>query len=523
MFFNILLVLLTILTRFYGLKWGNGFFFHPDENNMAWAIERLSWNNLDPKFFAYGQFPLYLVYFTYQFLLFGLKGIVGGVPFGLAVYLLRFYSAIFSVLTVVVGYFLAKEVFGEKRQGQVYALLLIFTPGLIQMAHFGTTESILTFVALSTAYFSIKLLKTKCFKFILLLSLVCSIGFATKASAAIFFIAPALTIIIGFFRKQHALLKAFFSWFFLTILLTVFLSPYSFIKHRDFLGTLKYESEVALGIVSAFYTRQFVNTKPFLFQLTKIFPWTLGLPVFILFLLSFLYFLALWFRRKIKLLVICYLLLATCVPWFLFNGFLFTKWVRFVSPLFPFLTLPIVYLLKIMEKKMGRLIYCLILVCSLPGTIFMKVYFSNDIRLQATEWINNNFSEESIILSESGNVVDLPIGSRRNFEMTSFDFYTLDEETAKKEQLEVLIDEADYVLIPSRRVFANQGRLSSKFPYTFEYYQKLFLGSLGFIPLKEFKVFNNFEELLLGSDLTSEESWTVFDHPTIRIFVRGEN
>src|SRR4030042_5413900 len=47
--------------RFYNLNWDQGHFFHPDERNIAAAVSRISFfDQLNPKFFAYGRFPIYL-------------------------------------------------------------------------------------------------------------------------------------------------------------------------------------------------------------------------------------------------------------------------------------------------------------------------------------------------------------------------------------------------------------------------------------------------------------------------------
>jgi len=92
MFFEYFLLFLLLLTRLVRLNWGGDLFFHPDENNMAWAVERLAWPNLHPHFFAYGQFPLYLTYFSYQVWSFVLgKGSFQIVPFSKAIYLLRIF------------------------------------------------------------------------------------------------------------------------------------------------------------------------------------------------------------------------------------------------------------------------------------------------------------------------------------------------------------------------------------------------------------------------------------------------
>src|SRR3989344_2698590 len=60
----LVIFLFAALLRFYNLMWGDGFFFHPDEGNMARSISRMIWaKRLYPDFFAYGQLPLYIAYF----------------------------------------------------------------------------------------------------------------------------------------------------------------------------------------------------------------------------------------------------------------------------------------------------------------------------------------------------------------------------------------------------------------------------------------------------------------------------
>jgi hypothetical protein len=208
--------------------------------------------------------------------------------------------------------------------------------------------------------------------------------------------------------------------------------------------------------------------------------------------------------------------------WFLFNSFLFVKWVRFMTPILPFLVLLVVWLSKKIEdwtrgknyyRFLNRLIF---LICLLPGIFFLKIYFTPDIRIQTSRWLNKNLPDHSIILSEAGNVVDLPIVNEKNFEVINFDFYQLENNPLYQEQLKNLVGKADYILLPSRRVFANHSK--KNFPQIAEFYEKLFSGELSFVYFKEFKVFTPSEEALLGSDLNSEETWTVFDHPTIRLY-----
>jgi 4-amino-4-deoxy-L-arabinose transferase-like glycosyltransferase len=535
--FLFLLFLLALFTRFYRINWGGGFYFHPDENNMARSVSQLRLDNLNPHFFAYGQFPLYLAYAS------GIAAnLLGGhlllsVNFSQAIFWLRFWSALFSLLTVIIGYFLGKRLFKSKKLAWIYTILLIFAPGLIQAAHFGTTESLLTFILLALTYFSIRLFEEGLtLKDIILVGMLVGIGLATKISAALFLF--SLWGCFGLaFTQQKKRYRWLWGWLAVVFLSGIFLflfSPFYLLKWKEALPVLRYETDVARGRLLVFYTLQFVKSRPVLFQLIKIFPWVLGLPMYFLFLVALLY---LFFRglcllsyssgfRLLKSLIsnpwlIVYLF---WLPWFLFNAFLFSKWVRFMIPVVPFLILLIVELIKELEVRIEKrrsllfLLYGYLLLSVAPGILFLKVYFFPDTRVYASEWMSKNLPQDTIVLSESGNVVDLPLFGRKNFRVINFDFYHLEDSQERQEELDSLVQKADYILLPSRRVFANYIPLASQLPQTAEFYQKLFSGKLGFVLLKEFKIFNGWEEVLLGSDLTSEETWTVFDHPTIRLF-----
>ena len=95
--------------------------------------------------------------------------------------------------------------------------------------------------------------------------------------------------------------------------------------------------------------------------------------------------------------------------------------------------------------------------------------------------------------------------------MTNFDFYNLDSNPALQSQLPDLVPIADYILIPSRRIFMNQN--NHRFPYSQSYYQQLF-SPQQFRLLKTFSPAANF---ILNDEL-AEETWTVFDRPTVRLY-----
>src|SRR5215469_16902779 len=67
------LALLGLILRLYGLNWDQGNSFHPDERQILFHVTALAWPSslaqffdpvnspLNPHFFAYGSFPLYLL------------------------------------------------------------------------------------------------------------------------------------------------------------------------------------------------------------------------------------------------------------------------------------------------------------------------------------------------------------------------------------------------------------------------------------------------------------------------------
>ncbi|MCX7841378.1 MAG: hypothetical protein N2559_18240, partial [Anaerolineae bacterium] len=76
----VLLVILIVAAafRFYGLAWDSGYLFHPDERKILLVASELrlpanvleffsSDSPLNPKFFAYGSFPIYLLKITSVF------------------------------------------------------------------------------------------------------------------------------------------------------------------------------------------------------------------------------------------------------------------------------------------------------------------------------------------------------------------------------------------------------------------------------------------------------------------------
>ncbi|MBI5452737.1 phospholipid carrier-dependent glycosyltransferase [Candidatus Gottesmanbacteria bacterium] len=615
--------------------------------------------NLNPHFFAYGQFPLYLAYFSDQtssVILNSFQHLIGipkqvrddtfATSFPSAIFWLRFYSALASVLTVLLIYLISQSLIHNSKFSILAALMAAFSPGLIQSAHFGTTESLLTFFFLASIYLSIVILRpkaeesrtnvrkqvagsfaslrmTKEWKYLLLLSLVIGLAAGSKLTGLFFFIPPLTALIICINRATKkrggkwlsGLLGYWVIGLFLIISSIIFFiasSPYNLIDFPDFKSAVfGYEADVATGKYPAFYTKQFVDTIPIIFQVKKIFPYALGWPVFILgsigivlMTLKLLLKLILSIIQKVqsskfkvqKLRIRKYLdfdnldligiLILGFWIYFIPNAFLFAKWTRFMTPVLPLFAIFAGYFLSTLlssrpslrdlsqlrdfisdklrdsstslrfarNDKIGKLGYwvigLLVFISVLPGIAFISIYAHEDTRVTASKWIYQNIPNNSYILSETANVVDIPLGLtsplkspllegegkgevyKNNYTVISFDFYHLDKNQTLYNELINHLEKADYIFIPSRRIFINYMRLPKTYPLVTKYYQLLFSGALGFEKVTEI---TSFPQLSLSSpgrwpngllpgvrwefpDENAEETFTVFDHPVIRIY-----
>jgi hypothetical protein len=525
-----------------GLSWGLPHALHPDEMNMVIAMMGLECPTLsdiascmNPHFFAYGQPPLYIGYVLVWIMKLFTGNLASTMSYSEATIALRFLAAICSLITVWFMWKIVKELgvkskeLGKKMQIITFFIIAIFTPGLIQFAHFGTTESMLMACYTAITYYLLnenenenENEKWKMEK----LAVIAGVAIATKVSSVLFL----ATIIISYFvnsiyymrqgRDSIALfvrsrmtktIKNLLMLFGIVAVTALILSPHSIINWHDFVSTISYESAVGMGNVKVFYTNQFENTVPIIFQFMHIFPYSLGFWQVLAFIIGFI---ILPYNRQFNTLRLAFLV------FFIPSAFLYAKWVRFVAPVMPIMLIFSVFCTSLIYSRVKQKIHpfvantYLILVLGFvvfQGLQFVSIYIKPDIRFEASEWVNINVPAGSFILSEERNVSNTPIENENDYKIINFDFYDYADNQYLGNYLDSLIKRADYIIVPSRRVFANYA--NDKYPNIKKYYQDLNNGTLGFKLVKEFKP-------TLLDDETSEETFTVFDHPVIRIYKR---
>lgn len=527
--------------RFYNLNWGAPFYFHPDERqNIAYPIlASKSLFMLDQQNFDTGTFPLLIIKIVFSLLTKTLPSFAPLDQLQLVILISRNISAIISVCILLSIFLIVRKIFSTTKA--YFALIFAtFSTGFIQFSHFGTIELWEALFFLLLFFYSWKIAKYTH----KIDAIICGVLLGFSVSTKIFGLIVIPAIILSFLisslqhlSKENILLKIkkiiiALSLFIVSAGIAFTITSLPLINNFEKAnGSIQFESNVALGKIPVFYTRSFIDTTPVIFQFTKIYPYILNPLIALLLIPSLFSIIFLGFKNKNY----AYLLLATYyLLIFVTQSIFFVKWTRYMIP-----TLPFVYiitgvtindLLLYVKKRIGNtriFIHVLatfpIIVSFLFSIAFFSIYLRPDVRISASNWIENSLTENSTILVESGNVIDIPL--RGNFKMLSPFFYNFETDVPTRSEIISGLVQADYFIIQSRRVFINHQRLPELFPKTTSFYDALFNGDLGF---KEIKEFNSFPSLGLGKfkiefpDEKAEETWSVFDHPVIRIFKKTQ-
>ena len=166
------------------------------------------------------------------------------------------------------------------------------------------------------------------------------------------------------------------------------------------------------------------------------------------------------------------------------------------------------------------------------GVAFINgVYNSTNPRIHASSWINENIDPGSQLTSQLWDD-SLPIRSEfvdpTKYERVQLDLFRpdgwVDPETGvtKPELLLEQLDQSDYVIEASNRLYDAIPRMPAKYPATSAYYRSLFSGDLGFNLVATFEN----KPSLFGINLPSpgsEETFSVYDHPTVMIWEKTPN
>ena len=101
------------------------------------------------------------------------------------------------------------------------------------------------------------------------------------------------------------------------------------------------------------------------------------------------------------------------------------------------------------------------------------------------------------------------------------------DSSQKWEKISGQLNKINFLILSSNRLYGSIPKVPEMYPQTTEYYKKLFNGSLGFKKVAEFTSYPCFppfgnKHLFCFNDDSSEEAFTVYDHPKVMIFQKDK-
>ena len=548
----IVAVLVGIYWRVFAYDWGHPFYFHPDERNIASAVNKLDWpDQLDPHFYAYGSLPLYVIYFTRL----ALQQFDYAWPrdvFIFHVWISRFWSVIWSTGLIGLFYLTAVRLVSHTR-ALVGSLALAVMAGMIQFAHFGTFEMWLSFWRLLFLYGIIAWQQARQKRYLLIASLALGVSTAVKVSSLILLPVLFLVWLTGLWSDLRDNAQAdspataqqqIFSWLawgvvILLLPLSIWLvsnpTAWQIARHNfwnwrswfnpEFVHSINVESGIARGEIKVFYTRQFINSH-WWFYLVRVWPWIMGPSLFLGLWLAGVGRALQWLRdassrqiNKLWFWPMAWLLVHLA---FLFS--IYVKWTRYFVPLLPVWLLLLLGLWPESKKRAWQILAWLGLGVHLVwGVMWFNIYRQPDPRIAAANWAKQRFDRQTKVLSEVYDLGIVPWNPHFD-QIKLFNFYQLDSDPASQaeltQELEQQLAEADVFVVLSRRVWYNSLQQPDQFPLAAAFYQRLFDGETEFRLLREFTRYPRLGPLTLPDETITEETMTVFDHPRVQVWVK---
>ena len=528
---NLALLLLMVIAgtlRGYNLNWDHGLLFHPDEANVIHATNRLSIpNKLDPDFFAYNGFLLYLFRIASDVVgLFHSADDWERDPANV-VCVSRAISAMISTMSVALIYLVGSRI-ASHLVGFWSALFLTFHVGSIQTAHFAVTENLMVFflllllLTLSYIESSTDLLRRSW-----LIGIVLGLAWGTKTTALAYFLIPLVATGILFYSERRRaapfIRKSIGAW---CVLLAVasftfcLASPYSLIRYEDFRSSMQFEYGVVSGKLPVFYTIRFEHTNGYLQSLENL-VWTGGtlLPLFgCLGLVWWLVEMSLRRQSILGLPLICFV-----VIYFLYVGSWHASFVRYMLLTTPALVISAAWFGCRIQETL-RHSYWRYLPLGLLGTnlaiwsiMFFSIYTRPDTRIACSQWITDHVPPGSQLIYEQNDypILPQPPNLLDRYALRFLPIHDPDSEIKIKTMANELAA-GDYLVLSSRRFYAPIPRAPKRFPLTARYYTALFQGILGYEVCATFT-----SDPALGSckvdDTQAEETFEVFDHAKVLV------
>lgn len=313
--------------------------------------------------------------------------------------------------------------------------------------------------------------------------------------------------------------------------------PYAFkglfSLNPKWLDDMKFISQLISGEIDYPPSHQWTGRAAYLFPLYNLFNYGLGFPLAFAAWAGF--FVGIYeivrYRKWNHLLMVLWI-----GGFFLYLGQQFVLVIRYYLPLYPFFVIYAAFFvfwlwdhakqLRVPWNTIARVatagfIAILFAYTAFWATAFTTIYMRPVSRIAASDWLKANVPPGAAIANEHWDD-PLPFGGYQGLTTSSdglMQNYGEDDES-KRENLQKWIDEAQYIVLSSNRLYQSIPRLPYRYPLTTKYYEWLFDGELGFDKVKEFTSYPQLFGIVINDD-SSDEAFTVYDHPKVLIFKKS--
>ncbi len=325
-----------------------------------------------------------------------------------------------------------------------------------------------------------------------------------------------------------------------------------------FADNMQWASDTVAGKIDAPPGHQWTNRTPYVFPFENMVLWGLGLPLGLAAWAGFLValYLLLRYRQWKHLLVVAWVGIT-----FAYTGQQFVKTMRYFLQIYPFLALLAGFLLIwlwdkvtlrdqpaegavpdetrprapgwggwILRGAVGLAALVVIGYTLFWAAAFTSIYTRPYTRVAASLWIFDNIPPGSVLANEHWDD-PLPVrisgrdpfgGMYRTLSSSSDgEMHWYDEDTPEKRTQAIQwLDDAQYIILSSNRLYGSIPRLPMRYPMTTKYYQWLFDGTLGFDRIATFTSRPQLFGIEINDD-NAEEAFTVYDHPKVIIFKKS--
>lgn len=549
--------------RFTGLNWDQGQHLHPDERFLTMVETALRWPSSLGEYLDEARSPLNPRNVGYTFFVYGTlpTTIVRGVAEALdrtgydQVHLVgRAVSATFDLASVFVLFLLGRTLYRDTRVALVAAFLLATTVLAIQHAHFFVVDTFANFFIVTALYWLARAQRSGRAWDFAMTGLFFGLAMASKIS--VFTFALVVTLVGAYriwqewetHRSAERLLLVGEQTFVRLVLaaLVAFLAfrlaqPDAFQglvePSQRWLQNISAARDLVSGNVDYPPGHQWTARTPLWFPWQNMVLWGMGLPLGLTAWAG--WAVAAWRLRRQRewahLIPVSWVAIL-----FLHQGTQWVKSLRYFLPIYPTLALLAAWLLVWLwdrarrqphssplgllawtPAKAGALAGAVLAGTTLWALAFTSIYTRPHSRVQASRWIYENVPPGSTIANEHWDD-PLPLridgkdpfgGLYRGIEMQ---WYSEDTPEKLQQALDWL-DQADYIILSSNRLYDSIPRLPMRYPMTVKYYEALFSGELGFEKVAEFTSYPQLFGIEIP-DQSAEEAFSVYDHPRVQIF-----